>query len=268
MLKFGCGCSNVDADQRPHQLLLGEGGVHEGLVRNLQNVALARVHALGFVDREAERLGVEEVPPLDEDAVLSVDLEVLPGLSVLVVVVLVLPAHHGDLPGHVRAVGQRGEGAVRVPGACKPAGHPTDRDGGPLDVGVVHGGLPLARELGGIVGRPVTANDLPLLEDLHAVVDPPHEVPRRRVQGVLVGPGVGALLVQGGLREPAGQHHRPVVRVVPLREGVRAEDDGGAGLRRHHVERRVLVPERLQLQVALPRAKAQEEHVPLVHEQG
>mmetsp|Transcript_46365 Transcript_46365/g.131102 ORF Transcript_46365/g.131102 Transcript_46365/m.131102 type:complete len:718 (-) Transcript_46365:356-2509(-) len=255
--------ADVAPDEGPHQPLLGEAGLEEGLVGGLEDVALHGVHGSGLDDGDAEELLVEQLRAVDPAGVLAARLIPLPALLVLVVDVVVVPAEEGDLLPEVDAGAHAAPPRAGVVARGELARVAADRGLRPGEEVVVRQPLPLL----GHVRVPLLALGADhgrLLQLLHPAGGPVEELLGARGHR----DGLGRQAVARLLAEEAAQGVRRRRGGELVREGVRAEEDQRARLDPDLAGGGVLVPEGLQLQLPAVRAQEQDQHDPVLRQGG
>mmetsp|Transcript_52269 Transcript_52269/g.138053 ORF Transcript_52269/g.138053 Transcript_52269/m.138053 type:complete len:818 (+) Transcript_52269:1136-3589(+) len=250
----GGAAAEVDAAPGVHQLLLVVARPVAGLVADLQDHALVRIHAGGLRRGEREEAAVEELEALREGAVPQHVLLPPPRVRIRVVVRLDVPALQRDRGDEVAA---RHPGRVpggELPGGAEPSGRAADSDPLLRVEHVVHLARPARRQ----VADHVAGEGLLLLQLLQARDRPPlqllHDGDPAGRRGVL-------LVRRRGVAEEARHEMRLGEREVLVRHHVRPEHDD-ASRNRGHLEGLGLLVEGLQLQGPLDGPEAEDDHDP------
>mmetsp|Transcript_70294 Transcript_70294/g.227594 ORF Transcript_70294/g.227594 Transcript_70294/m.227594 type:complete len:368 (+) Transcript_70294:2430-3533(+) len=217
------------------------------------------VHTAGLGHGQAEEPVVKEISTFHEGPVLQVALAIPPALRVAVVVLLGAPARQRDLLHVVHACGLRLVPSGLVVGPGIPASHAPDCDSLDAMELVVHHIHPAGRDLRGLI-----VLILRLLCLLHLRHRPGVDLLRDGDHGQVLHSGLG--LARGlAFQEEATEQAGLGVSKVPVRHGVAPQDDDASWVGRH-LERLSILVERPQLQGALDRAEAVDEHEPVPDE--
>mmetsp|Transcript_41083 Transcript_41083/g.106248 ORF Transcript_41083/g.106248 Transcript_41083/m.106248 type:complete len:544 (+) Transcript_41083:2217-3848(+) len=244
--------TQVDAAAGVHELLLVQARAVAGLVADLEDDALVRVHAAGLRRREREEAAVEQLQAVGEGAVPQVRLAMAPHLRVWVEVSADVPALHGDLRDEVGARQHAPVPGGQLPGRGEPARHAPHGAALLRVEHVVHLARPPLRQVaGGHAGQ-----GLLLLDLLQPGDGPPLEL----LHDGDAAAGDGVLLARWRrVAHEARQQLRLGHREVLARHHVGAQHDDAPGHSGDLEGLRLLV-EGLQLEGALDGAEAEDDH--------
>mmetsp|Transcript_25104 Transcript_25104/g.71507 ORF Transcript_25104/g.71507 Transcript_25104/m.71507 type:complete len:613 (+) Transcript_25104:1437-3275(+) len=247
--------ADVHAARRPRERSLAHAHVGQGAVADLQDQALVRVHRLGLVWRQVEELAVEHLDALHEGGVVAVRLVLPPALGLVVEDLTVVPSRNRDVHHVVRRSCRSHPEDLGVLTDGRPEGSSPDSDHLALVVHVVHGLLPIPRNL----WVPHGVFSVALLQLPQPIEGPFVQHRGRR------GHGVGHPLVDVRRQEEAGQDEGPARGEVLVAHEVGPEHDHGPGRRGDLVQLCVLCLIRLQLQRARGRSQKDQHHEAVPH---